>query len=621
MEKKKYKRIIDSKILIVTIILLFIILTMLSQGIQAGLTETAERSAAIARETVPTDSIRENALVPLKGVRKTLAVGETWDFAFGYSIGAQSIDARARPRQAWIIIRDSDGVIRDNAVVREGEFYDYVNDYRGYEDLLIFRIKMSRIFAGPITDMVELNDNYAGSLAIDSCNPSWSCSSTQCLNYKINRYDCVDSHRCHKLESRPPEIESCQDSTTLTTGETWDLQSYSMQVHSVDAKATPRQAWISILKEGVTKDDAIVKEGEVYDYVEKGYMKNDVVIFSTRTDSIFAAATSDMVTFKDTYLFDATPCECKQVWTCGEWNKCFDGRKTRTCTDLANCDQLWTASDLDIDCDVGLPLTEIVCDTSQEHKIFPKFFIKILKFITNMFKSFTEEKEKFEEEPVVKELAEVPEVAPSKEEEEKACSDKCAEDGCSGKKYVACVLQKDGCKDKVDKSLVKGKCGVECFFNFDCDNGKECVSNKCGAKTGLNLNNFPSPFLKDTIIVVGAKASSTDVLASVEIATILQNKVGKEVPKKLDDEISGQEKNYNLILIGTPCDNPVVEKVFNIPCESFDLEDNNAVIKLTTNGGKTAMLVAGKTPVDTLTAAKKVANYESQDLEGSELTI
>lgn len=221
-----------------------------------------------------------------------------------------------------------------------------------------------------------------------------------------------------------------------------------------------------------------------------------------------------------------------------------------------------------------------------------------------------------QEEPVAEQPQEVT------QPEGPSCSDECTSDTCSGCKYYECVMQDDGCKDKIAKGIVEGKCGAECFFNSDCGDGQECVSYKCKTKTSvLDLEDLPEPFLKDTFIVLGADGTSTDVMAAVEIATMLQHESGKEAPTKLDNEIAGQESSYNLVVIGSPCDNLVIETVFGIECDGLKIDEGKALIKLASNGDKAAMLITAKSPSDILRAAKQVANYESYSLEGTEVIV
>lgn len=227
-----------------------------------------------------------------------------------------------------------------------------------------------------------------------------------------------------------------------------------------------------------------------------------------------------------------------------------------------------------------------------------------------------------EKQEQTQEREQTPQKEVEEQPEEPAFLDECYEDMCLGYRYFKCVMQEDGCKDKVDKGITKGRCDVECVFNYDCSQDQECVAYKCEAKgTGLDLKDFPKQFLKDALIIVGAEGASTDVAAAMEIAAMLQYETQEEVPTKLDSEVAGQGAGYNLILVGTPCGNTFVEKVLGIACEGWSLKEGEAIIKLVANGDKVAMLVAGKSPSDTLRASKMVANYGSYSLEGTELIV
>lgn len=65
----------------------------------------------------------------------------------------------------------------------------------------------------------------------------------------------------------------------------------------------------------------------------------------------------------------------------------------------------------------------------------------------------------------------------------KSCQDKCSTDTCDGMIFVACEKLSDGCKYEINKGKTVSKCGVECIKDSDCTgNDKECKNNKCVAK-------------------------------------------------------------------------------------------------------------------------------------------
>jgi S-layer protein (TIGR01567 family) len=111
---------------------------------------------------------------------------------------------------------------------------------------------------------------------------------------------------------------SSAEKKTLTVGETWEIGGgYTLTANSIDAKATPRQVWLTLNKDGVKKDDKVVTSGgtdstPIYTYVEKSLCgETDVPIFVTYVDSVFAGATTDMVQFRYTWLINPTCTEVK----------------------------------------------------------------------------------------------------------------------------------------------------------------------------------------------------------------------------------------------------------------------------------------------------------------------
>jgi hypothetical protein len=82
----------------------------------------------------------------------TLAVGETWNIGDGWSVQAQAIDAKATPKQIWLVL-SRNGIRLDDKVLSEGETYYYNN---------IFSVKIASIYAGAVSDMATLTDYQKG---------------------------------------------------------------------------------------------------------------------------------------------------------------------------------------------------------------------------------------------------------------------------------------------------------------------------------------------------------------------------------------------------------------------------------------------------------------------------
>ena len=90
---------------------------------------------------------------------------------------------------------------------------------------------------------------------------------------------------------------------TLTIGETWDIgDGWALSAQSIDAKASPRQVWLVLSKNGVKKDDKVIAQGNSYVYIEKEFAdEKDVPLFITYVDKIFAGATTDMIQLRYTW--------------------------------------------------------------------------------------------------------------------------------------------------------------------------------------------------------------------------------------------------------------------------------------------------------------------------------
>lgn len=90
----------------------------------------------------------------------------------------------------------------------------------------------------------------------------------------------------------------------------------------------------------------------------------------------------------------------------------------------------------------------------------------------------------------------------------------------------------------------------------------------------------------------------------------------------LDSEVGSRTSDYNLILVGGPCANDVVEKVSGFPaCSAWPYSPGEAVIQLASNGDNVALLIAGTDALDTRMASKVIANFEDHDLSGAKAMV
>ena len=109
--------------------------------------------------------------------------------------------------------------------------------------------------------------------------------------------------------------QKAEEKQTLKLGETWGLpEGYNLTLEAIDAKTSPRQAWLNLTKDGKTLDIKVVKEGEVYTYTEKSLGgESSVPLFVTYIDGIFTGveAKAAFVQLKYTWLISNNVLEIK----------------------------------------------------------------------------------------------------------------------------------------------------------------------------------------------------------------------------------------------------------------------------------------------------------------------
>ncbi|MBU4222267.1 MAG: hypothetical protein KKA10_11765 [Euryarchaeota archaeon] len=378
---------------------------------------------------------------------KVLAVGETWDMGDGYTLTANSIDAKASPGQVWFTL-SKDGVKKDDKVALQGQSYIFrETNLAGAPNVPVFVTYINKIYPGTTTDMVELKyswlisksitsiqsgdkygllkvsmanenniilaneqsialqkgsridlfgniklyvadselfiycpvrieasdkysirgetakgatswnaRNFAGfwydlnsdqsteSLTLGSINIAGRYIEANGLTYKtspvslkymvtaqkgipvnnMNYYSVVGwngdkylaiNGKANKLLRIIRELgTSASDKKTLTVGETWDMgEGWTLTANSIDARASPRQVWLTLSKDGVKKDDKVLTSGTevaspLYTYVERNLGgETDVTVFAVYIDSVFAGATTDMVQLRFAFLVSNSP--------------------------------------------------------------------------------------------------------------------------------------------------------------------------------------------------------------------------------------------------------------------------------------------------------------------------
>lgn len=94
----------------------------------------------------------------------------------------------------------------------------------------------------------------------------------------------------------------------IQVGGTWNIGGgWKLSAQAIDARATPKQVWLVLSKDGIKKDDRVLAQGQIYTYVERSIAGEFAVpMIVTYVDSIFADATSDLVQLRYTWAISTS---------------------------------------------------------------------------------------------------------------------------------------------------------------------------------------------------------------------------------------------------------------------------------------------------------------------------
>ena len=127
------------------------------------------------------------------------------------------------------------------------------------------------------------------------------------------------------------------------------------------------------------------------------------------------------------------------------------------------------------------------------------------------------------------------------------------------------------------------------------------------------LLEMPGNQVKAKIKIMGQGTSTSENI-------VTQNTTAKEGPSPVTASEIDNFRNYNLILIGGPCANPLVTALFGLTCVDWLLSPGQGIIALNKNGDYyTSMLIAGTTADDTKAVSDFIVN--SQPLNGTSVII
>ncbi|MBN2112225.1 hypothetical protein JW707_03950, partial [Candidatus Woesearchaeota archaeon] len=117
---------------------------------------------------------------------------------------------------------------------------------------------------------------------------------------------------------------------------------------------------------------------------------------------------------------------------------------------------------------------------------------------------------------------------------------------------------------------------------------------------------------------IGSELVSAAMGGAVTTTTVQKIQVGAA---KLASEVADITA-VNAIVVGGPCANAAAATLMGNPAECWTaIPENKAIIKLYESGANVALLVAGRSALDTRRAARVLANADDYDLEGMEVEV
>lgn len=90
-------------------------------------------------------------------------------------------------------------------------------------------------------------------------------------------------------------LRPVSDKVDLDLGNKWNIGSgYVLTINAIDAKASPKQIWLSLFKDGKQVDDIVLAEGDKYNYQN---------MFKTNVDRIYTTGDADRVILTNTMVY------------------------------------------------------------------------------------------------------------------------------------------------------------------------------------------------------------------------------------------------------------------------------------------------------------------------------
>lgn len=98
-----------------------------------------------------------------------------------------------------------------------------------------------------------------------------------------------------QYQERNYPLRLISEKVDLDIGYKWNVGSgYVLTVQAIDAKATPKQIWLSLYKDGKQVDDKVLTEGETYNYQN---------MFKTTVSRIYIGENTDRAILTNTNIY------------------------------------------------------------------------------------------------------------------------------------------------------------------------------------------------------------------------------------------------------------------------------------------------------------------------------
>lgn len=96
-------------------------------------------------------------------------------------------------------------------------------------------------------------------------------------------------------QERNYPLRLISEKVDIDTGYKWNVgNGYILIVQAIDAKATPKQVWLSLFKDEKQIDDKVLIEGEIYNYQNQ---------FRTTVSKIYVGENTDRVILSNTKIY------------------------------------------------------------------------------------------------------------------------------------------------------------------------------------------------------------------------------------------------------------------------------------------------------------------------------